>query len=272
MEKKPTIPKPEEKKSAIPIKFLLYGGAAVILILFLTAAAIPTFSNPTFCGSACHDGGPAQYKAWKKSSHSKITCYACHVEPGLYPLFKEKILAGSSGVYGILTGNYEKPVNAESKLSEHIPNELCERCHDVETRKFTYSRGLIMNHEPHLEAKLHCTTCHNRVAHLYITDYKKGEDPRHKYKNFMDMEEGCFRCHSSQKPYTAPNGKTAPTACVTCHNQDADLPIGHGKGWRTQHADIAKRDFGYCFRCHEKEVFCERCHEKGVEFPPTSIP
>lgn len=274
MEKKqnPAPKKPPEepfKKPLIATKFLLYGGAAIIFILFLTAVAMPVFSNPTFCGKVCHSQTPS-YEAWQKSSHAQITCYACHVEPGLFNLFKDKLTAGPMGVYFEITGNYEKPINAESKLSqEHMENEVCERCHDVETRKFTYSRGLIMNHEPHLKAKLHCTTCHNRVAHLYITNYDKGEKKDHKYLNGMSMREGCFRCHSAQKPYTAPNGKKSPTACVTCHNKDAELPIGHGKGWRIAHGGVARQDFNYCFRCHEKEVSCERCHEKGIQFPPT---
>ncbi|MBI4743221.1 MAG: cytochrome c3 family protein [Actinobacteria bacterium] len=255
-------------------RFILYAGALVIVLLFIIATAVPVFSNPDFCGNTCHDGGPAQYEAWKRSSHSKITCYACHTETGLVNVLKEKAAGGIGGLIGITTGNYEKPVNAESHLGNEIMTvEPCERCHDIESRKWTFSRGLIMNHEAHIKAKLTCTKCHNRVAHLLMPKYEKGEEKEHKYKNFLSMTEGCMRCHSSSRiggPYKAPNGKVAPTACSTCHNADAAMPAGHDATWRSVHGKIARQNMKYCMECHDKEarfnydekIYCIRCHDQ----------
>jgi nitrate/TMAO reductase-like tetraheme cytochrome c subunit len=215
---------------------------------------------------------------------------ACHLPPGgSATLIWDHVKAGKLVVAQIM--GYEKPINPESEVSKDIETERCERCHDLETRKVTPSKSVphmtSEAHLKHLAAGLTCATCHNRVAHAAMDsgeiDYdKKDKGPNFIYENFVEMKDGCLRCHNGEKPYTAPNGAIAPTDCTTCHTPDwEDMPIGHVGDWRSQHGAVAKRDFKYCLGsisvkgetggCHAANAkfnfqgdkpFCAQCHDK----------
>src|SRR3990172_6356496 len=246
---------PDLSKPNARFRMMLYLGAVSIFALFFVAAALPLASNPTFCGKACHSQVP-EWEAWKKSSHSQVTCYACHVNPSFPHLLKEKLVAGPIGIFNTVLDKYEKPINAQSHYSQQmLPMKRCERCHNNANRKFTFTSGIYMNHNAHRAAGIDCTVCHNRIAHKGAEDYEplkswpeakelaeqEGEEKFH-YKNFMTMKQGCFRCHSgspeSRDPETLAkikNGKKPPTACTTCHTSDFPLPSGHGEsGWRSE--------------------------------------
>ncbi|KKK60584.1 hypothetical protein LCGC14_3022890, partial [marine sediment metagenome] len=62
-------------------RFLLYA----VLVLFLLVASrfgFKTVASVTPICGACHETR-AQYKAWKKSVHSNVSCLGCHSEPGI---------------------------------------------------------------------------------------------------------------------------------------------------------------------------------------------
>jgi len=264
-------------------RFLLYAGAAAIFVLFLIAMALPLASNPTFCGTACHSQNP-EWQSWKLSSHAKVTCYACHMDvKSVSSLLSLKLVEAPIGIIHTLTGNVKKPINAESEYSqEGVPRERCERCHTNENRKFTFSKGIYMNHMAHKAAGINCTVCHNRVAHKGAEEFEPlksewKEGRGFEYENFTTMKQGCFRCHSSNPDERNPktvelilNGKTPPQACTTCHTKDFKLPVGHrGDTWRTEHGTIAKANFKYCFSCHDTgkkfangdKAWCTLCHD-----------
>lgn len=266
-----------------------------LLSVFIGALTL-TFNYFDTAGSCvlCHSMKP-NYESWQKSSHAKLPCMSCHAPPGgALSLMMEHVLAGKLVVAEFVTGFHE-PINAESEWSqEHMETDQCERCHDLETRVVTPSEAVpnmtSQAHLQHLAAGLRCTTCHNRIAHKTMDDgkieYEKGEKgDSFKYENFMEMKEGCMRCHNAEKPYTAPNKATAPTACTTCHSKDWEgLPIGHVKGWRTKlHGKVAKSGFGYClgnksidgkmpgchaatakFNSEDGKPICARCHDEEL--------
>lgn len=281
---------PDLSNPNVKFRALLYLGAGAIVALFLVAAAFPLASNPTFCGKTCHSQAP-EWESWKKSSHAKITCYACHVNPTFVSLLQEKLIAGPKGIYNTVRDSYEKPMNAESEYSQlHLPMVRCERCHANQNRKFTFTRGIYMNHEAHKAAEIDCAVCHNRVAHRGAEEIEplkswpeakklaeeEGEETFH-YKDFLTMKQGCFRCHSgspeSRNTETLAlikNGKKPPTACPTCHTTDFELPKGHGnESWRSAHGEVARQDFGACFSCHDAgaefdngdKPWCTLCHD-----------
>lgn len=282
--------RPDLSNPNVRFRVALYAGAGAIFLMFFVAAAFPLASNPNFCGKACHSQNP-EYVTWQKSSHSKVTCYACHVNPTYTHLLKEKLISGPLGIFNTLFNKYEKPINAESHYSqEGIPMERCERCHANENRKFTFSKGLYMNHGVHKKAGINCTVCHNRVAHKgagneeplksWPEAKKLAEEEGHEkfeYKDFLEMKEGCFRCHSgsaeSRNPETLhliKNHKKPPTSCSTCHTSEFELPEGHGnKAWRSTHGELAKKDFNTCFACHDAgaqfdsggKIWCSLCHD-----------
>lgn len=267
-----------------------------LIIILLTALAVfvgvltLTFSYFTTSGSCtilCHSMRP-QEASWKQSAHSNIPCMSCHAPPGgAVALTLEHIVASRFVPMEFIFG-YHKPINSEGEVSEHIEDERCFRCHSPETRKFTPSPGIKIDgqaHLKHLDAGLRCTTCHNRVTHKAMDDgntkYEKGElGEKFKYKNFMTMDQGCWRCHSRFKPYkSSKNGAVAPTKCSTCHTKEFNtVPDYHkslgGKTWEQRHGNIARKDIEFCQNCHENEgelgqetgiKTCYSCHK--VVFP-----
>lgn len=273
---------PDLKDPNTRFRVTLFLGAFAVLGLFLFSIGLPLSSNPTFCGKACHNMAP-EWEAWKRSSHAKITCYACHGDRSYLVFFRNKMLVDPVGAVSSILNTYEKPINRESEISqEEIKSERCERCHTNENRKFTFSKGIWMNHEAHKEAGVRCTICHNRVTHKGAEEFEPlkshwEEAKGFEYENFLTMKEGCFRCHSSNPAERneetlkhIENGKKPPTACTTCHTEDFDLPYGHDlSNWRSQHGEVAKRDFNYCFSCHdagakfdnEGKPWCTVCHD-----------
>lgn len=241
----------------ISLKALLYGAALFILLLLIVPLGISYTSRPEFCAT-CHEMQNA-YKTWQESSHRKVNCVACHIEPGLLNLFKEKIFTGSKDIYYHFAGTYKKPINAKSRLAkEQITTRVCTQCHSPEKRKFTSSRNVAIDHEIHLKNNVRCTYCHNRVAHK----------PQPKQKDFLKMT-GCFRCHGLRK------AARAPGRCSTCHPPDFERkPRSHRAtdwappspalvvaGTISQHAKMAKPDLSYCQMCHIEQKLCTPCHE-----------
>lgn len=290
---------PDFKNPKTRLKAVLYGGAGLLAVIFLIAISLPATSNPSFCGKFCHSMR-REYFTWEKSSHANITCTACHVEQGLPPFFFEKGIEGPLGLKAELFG-HEAPINFESKLGfEHISKDICERCHNLITRKVTPSRifskkmhgsGTDKYHNKHLKKGITCTVCHNRVVHKDVNEpeiikeagyTKENEYDKmvidREYEDGMSMTEGCNRCHApSEKERDEElvekfDSKKAPKECTICHRQEL-LPIGHkDDNWRTDHQIYAKKDYSYCFKCHgakarfnyEGEAYCIRCHAKRL--------
>ncbi len=172
---------------------------AILTLIILGGAVIALTSQPQFCG-LCHIVRP-DISSWEKSSHSKVNCLACHVEPGFFNLLKEKAGAVKEPIL-FITGHYENPLNKDSELAKEISDESCLQCHKVKEseEQVTYATGIKMNHSVHTEVGLHCTQCHNRIAHPI-----EGKG----YKNFLSMEY-CFSCH---------NGRALKNECSLCHTE-----------------------------------------------------
>jgi nitrate/TMAO reductase-like tetraheme cytochrome c subunit len=254
--------------------------ALVILILVLIAG-IPLATNPKFCGETCHAINP-EYQTWKRSSHAEIACHFCHTDQSYVGLGKDKFVDGPRRFFKNQSNSFAKPINADSNYGLHkLKTNRCLRCHSPKTRPFSGRRGLNVTskmHLKHLKAGLFCSTCHNRVVHLGAEKYEPlksewKEAKGFKYKNFLTMRQGCWRCHSNDKRYRSEktlkiikNGKKPPTSCKTCHNQEWNLKPGKESGkynhgevggipWRDgkrRHGVIAKKDFDACTACHPR--------------------
>lgn len=169
----------------------------LLTIVTLGATIMALTSQPSFC-NLCHIVRPA-VNSWKESTHSKVKCLACHVEPGFFNLIREKTQAVKEPIL-YFTGNYETPLNKDSKLAKEMSDKSCVECHKTKEKegKVTYAAGIIMNHSAHAEAGLSCTMCHNRVGH-----------PSKDYKNFLSMDS-CFTCHT---------GNALRNDCSLCHTE-----------------------------------------------------
>jgi nitrate/TMAO reductase-like tetraheme cytochrome c subunit len=211
------------------LRVLLYLAIGLLVILiFILIIGIPLASSPSFCIKTCHLMNP-EYQTWKRSSHSKIKCYACHVDDSYIGLSREKFIIGPRRAYLTITNSFKRPLNKNSDYSQKkMPSKRCLKCHEPSTRTFTtgdlkITRQVIVKH---LKAGLECTTCHNRLVHNKAERYEpiKSWDKNFKYKNFLRMKEGCWRCHSNNPKYRdekvlklIKNGAKPPTRCDTCH-------------------------------------------------------
>lgn len=288
------------------LKFLLWVGWLVVVVLFVIPVAMAMSSNPIFCG-LCHEN-KADIDAWKNSTHSKVTCYGCHAEYGVINFFKDKIKAGIPSAVMKVTRNFPTPINGESELSEEMGTlEVAEltcmaNCH-TSPKSFTPSASLDTekvakeSHEKHEENEIGCTICHNRVGHPDLQKYdyldkEKGEEemkkaqtdkfgalpwdegvgaPKEVYADHLEMRY-CMECHTGEK-----GEKKATKDCLACHPKDFPLKPtkSHGApgflrpvalGERAIHSRMGKLDEEYCISCHDKK-FCSDCHQMEMPHP-----
>jgi nitrate/TMAO reductase-like tetraheme cytochrome c subunit len=281
-------------------RYIIWTGVTILVLAAVMVVALGATSSYWFCANACHKVQDDTITAYNLSTHNKINCMACHMpvnaNPAIFLLHKMEALGE---LYMTVTGNYEEPLNAESKVSLEMKSANCTQCHS-KNRKITPSNGIVINHEAHEKKEVNCTICHNRIAHNDNFSPRKNVDPKtgktHPHNDNMKMQ-GCFRCHSQEA-----NAK-APGECAACHTPDFDLlpkshedsatwfPKGHAEAAREAYAESqeakaedAKKGEGeakgeepkliaempsykavfYCGTCH-KEQFCTDCH--GMQMP-----
>jgi hypothetical protein len=257
-------------------RFIVTTGVVLIGLASFVALALAVTSSRAFCAAApCHAIQEDALAAYENSSHSEISCLACHnaVNSDPITLVLHKLDVGTAGIVGVIE-NVELPINPESELAmdtKYMPEKQCTQCHSS-NRRLTASKGIIIDHAVHSKSGVTCTQCHNRVAHdetgLKLT---KGS---HAHEDFMKME-ACFRCHDLE------GKKKAGGDCKLCHPADFELkPAAHLEpgfytryGTSTGHAKAAKADSTgrYCSSCHIKSKFCDGCHGMPVPHPKDFI-
>ncbi|HZL06971.1 MAG TPA: hypothetical protein VFE45_16385, partial [Coriobacteriia bacterium] len=228
-------------------RYLIWSGVVILALAAFVVVAFGATSTYFFCNELCHSIQDDAMNTYRMGSHNMVNCLSCHepvnADPLTFAYYKAK--AGIIGAYQLYTKTNETPLNAHSKLAlneHHMGSEQCTQCHSS-NRVITASEGIIINHEVHEENEIHCTICHNRVAHPEDNYEMVNKNPRTgdvsaKHADFMTMT-GCFRCHSLTDE-ERDSGKTAPGACSTCHPADFELkpanhkedgfyPAGHAK-------------------------------------------
>lgn len=283
---------------------IMWLGTALIGFVVLWAVGISGTSTAWFCTTPCHKVHDDNTLAYKASTHSKISCIACHepvnASPLTMTLAKVHVLPDLPAT---IFNYYDIPANNGSYVAMEMPTEQCTQCHALgSNRPVNSSLGIIIDHEAHTSRGVTCTTCHNRVAHA---DDKAeivlpgGE----RHENWMRMD-ACFRCHG--------NGAEAkaPATCSTCHPSDFELvpathkatgwaapfnAAGHAKAAEDESAtveraieDIERREkaegakgeesekgefavgnsgpVNSCYTCHERK-FCDDCHKTEIPHP-----
>jgi hypothetical protein len=228
-------------------RYLIWTGAVLLGLAAFIVVAFCATSTFWFCSSLCHSVQDDAINTYTMGSHSNVQCLSCHepvnADPLTFTYYKAK--AGITGAYQLYTKTNETPLNAESKLAlneKHMGSEQCTQCHS-ENRDITPSKGILIDHKVHEENEIHCTVCHNRVAHPEKDYEMVNKNPRTgevspKHADFMSMT-ACFRCHTLTNE-APPKGKKAPGTCSSCHPADFKLkpsnhdakdfyPAGHAK-------------------------------------------
>ena len=111
---------------------LLLGSATMLISLvalsFASQRAVEYSESQQFCGQACHQVMGPHFTAHANGLHGRVSCVACHIEPGAQGFFKAK-LHGTNQLRLALADRYSRPLH--SPLSVGRPNVYtsCERCH-----------------------------------------------------------------------------------------------------------------------------------------------
>lgn len=176
---------------------------------------------------------------WATSTHSKISCAECHVEPGAMgflsfsarsvPAFYSQLLQGPD----------------RTNLMSAPSREACQKCH-TSYRRVAPSGDLLIPHRAHVEVLgMECVACHEDLVHSVN---------RHGF-NRPEMEMCLEQCH---------NGDTATDECIKCHTRK-QTPATHTQpDWLEAHGDMAETQD--CGQCHEwTPSYCTECHEKRPE-------
>ncbi len=199
-------------------RYIIWTGIGVLLIAVVMIVALGATSTYWFCANICHKVQDDSIIAYNRSSHSQISCMACHEPVNANPLVFILAKAESLGeLYLTATGKYELPLNGQSHYALELKSPQCTQCHS-DNRIVTTTQGVLIDHDVHAEKEVQCTYCHNRIAHredFELTLKNPDGTPSHKHDDFMSMT-ACFRCHELandglERPLKAP-GK-----CTLCH-------------------------------------------------------
>jgi len=209
---------------------------------------------------------------WTNSTHAKVTCSQCHLEPGFsgfvsfaarsVPAFYSQLVSGAS----------------DTNLLDAPGRAACQKCHTA-YRTVAPSGDLLIPHRAHVEVlEMECVTCHKDLVH---SENRRGF-------NRPEME-GCLTCHNGEdasnecadchtdkatpqshaaKDWLQVHGEQADEVdCAECHDWTPDYcaechaqkPPSHVGNWKTDHGPVAEKRGDGCLVCHDQK-FCEECH------------
>lgn len=210
---------------------------------------------------------------WEVSTHSKISCAECHVNPGTaafltfaaksIPAFYSQLVAGPSN----------------TNLLDAPDREACQKCHTT-YREVSPAGDLLIPHRAHVEVLgMECVACHQDMVHSLNRRGFNRPEMEQCLEQCHDGDKAsneCIDCHTrKQAPDThdredwlAVHGQMAETQdCAECHDWTPEYcaecheqrPASHAGNWKKDHAPHAKTRGDGCLVCHD-EKSCEECH------------
>jgi len=210
---------------------------------------------------------------WAVSTHSRISCVACHVEPGFrgFVSFAAKEVPS---FYAQLLGGPD-----DTNLLRPPGKAACQQCH-TGFRSVSPGGDLLIPHKAHVEVlHMECVACHKDLVHsLNQRGYNRPE-----METCLTCHDGdtaadeCVKCHTGKqtpptheaKDWLQVHGQVADAkACGSCHDWTPDYcgdchrrrPASHAGNWKQGHAKAAKERGTSCAVCHGGETFCKQCH------------
>lgn len=250
---------------------IIVGAALLGLIVFLT---LPVFSTlqPGYYGR--YEELRPRMDNWQTSTHARVTCVECHVEPGAVG-FLEFAAASIPAFYSQLArGPHETNLIGEPSM------EACQKCH-TGYRQVSPDGDLLIPHRAHVQVLgIDCVECHKDLVHS-VND--KGFN-RPEMEDCLSCHDGttasneCTDCHTrkhtpanhAEKTWLASHGEQSETIdcgechswtptdfCTDCHQK---RPATHVGNWKEGHAERAKTQSQGCYVCHDEKKFCGECH------------
>jgi len=254
-------------------KFLKWAGIGVaIIVAVLLLLPVVSVLQPDYYRRYPAMGQRMDH--WATSTHSRISCVECHVEPGAtgfltfaansVPAFYSQLLNGPDS-----TNLLKAPSRA-----------ACQKCH-TSYRRVGPSGDLLIPHKAHVEVlKMECRTCHKDLVHSLNSrgfNRPEMESCLAQCHNGDTASNQCVDCHTGKQTpeshtkidWLQAHGKMAETQdCGECHDWTPDYcadchekrPASHVGNWKTEHGPLAKQRGDGCLVCHGGKKFCEECH------------
>lgn len=228
------------------LKFTIIAAGLSLVVLVSVIGMTYATSVPKFC-ALCHIMKP-EYATWQASSHSQVSCTACHVDPGLKSALEHKVVA-TKELYLYVTKKYELPI----QMTEDLPDSRCLKCHSLK-RKVSSSTDLNIPHKRHYDNKVPCIKCHQGVAHGKVAssgmtiggDFNQWTKSKAaglmNVQNTLPRMDLCMDCHGRR-------GVTV--ACEACHSGSMKPDSHQEKAFKTTHGKQAKKNIKYCSTCHD---------------------
>jgi len=266
----PDADAPVRKKRRPTRRFVI--GAVLALIVFLLV--LPVFSTLQPGYYARYPGMSARMDAWRTSTHGRMSCVSCHVEPGVrgfasfsarsIPAFYSQLVQGAN----------------ETNLLKPPTREACQKCH-TDYRQVSPNGDLLIPHRAHVEVLgVNCIECHKDLVH---TLNKRGFNRPEMETCLKSCHDGkkasntCTDCHTrketpdthERKDWLKVHGTMSATMdCGRCHSWTPDYcndchkqrPATHVGNWKKNHAERAKINGKGCLVCHDEKKFCGKCH------------
>jgi hypothetical protein len=252
-------------------KAVLIAAAVIVLVLLV----LPVFSTLQPAYYERYPSLRVRMANWSTSTHSKIACADCHVDPGVIGVVSFAARSVPEFYSQLIFG--PKPTN----LLQVPSVAACEKCHTV-NRQVSPSGDLLIPHRAHVDVLgIRCAVCHKNLVHslnpkgfntpvmatcMVCHDGKQATNqcvkchtqkqvpPTHKAPGWLDNHgtqtntADCGACHGYQPDYCK----------TTCHLQ---LPPSHAGNFKQTHpARVAARGTNGCFFCHGGQKFCNTCH------------
>jgi hypothetical protein len=215
------------KKRRFPIKTL-------VALLVVVAVGLPVVSMLQGRYYERYPQLRGRIAAHTTSTHARISCAGCHVDPGPLGYGRFAVKAIPAFYSQLIFGPSEQNV-----LS--VPDrEACQKCHTA-YRQVSPDGDLLIPHKAHVEVlKINCAECHKDLVH----------SANSKGFNRPEMEACLKVCH---------NGKTATNQCSKCHTRK-QVPQSHmAKDWLQVHPTMTET--GKCGECHAwAPDYCRQCH------------
>ncbi len=223
---------PEKRRIHFPLK-----SAVALVVIVLVGLPVFSMLQPGYYHRYA-DLKP-RMENWSVSTHARIPCAGCHVEPG--PKGYLAFATHSIPAFYSQLVNGPRPANLLS-----IPDtDACQKCHTT-YRDVSPAGDLLIPHRAHVEIlELNCSLCHKDLVH---SENDQGF-------NSPEMISCLELCH---------DGEQATAECVDCHTRK-NVPDSHDrKDWLTVHSEMTKTDD--CGECHAwSPDFCAECHAKRPE-------
>lgn len=209
---------------------------SAIALAVIVALGLPIYSTLQPAYYSRYPSLRVRMANWRVSTHARIPCSGCHVDPGVKGLATFAVRAIPAFYSQLIWG--PKPTN----LLRTPDRQACQKCH-TSYRQVSSDGDLLIPHRAHVEVlKINCPVCHKNLVHSLN---KQGF-------NKPEMSMCLTTCH---------NGVKATNKCVKCHTRKR-VPDSHRrKDWREIHATQVKT--GDCGSCHAwAPDYCTKCHQQ----------